>query len=85
MPDWSITRLPLSKILLKRNELACITETWLTLEVGRGRVSLTEMCPAGFRVWHQLRPQDRGHGVAVVIKESLLAFRDIARHGSVRP
>ncbi|XP_058042723.1 uncharacterized protein LOC131200215 isoform X3 [Ahaetulla prasina] len=45
-----------------------ITETWLGTEEG---VPLVELCPPGFRAFHQPRAQGRGGGVAVVINESL--------------
>ncbi|XP_058013007.1 uncharacterized protein LOC131185006 [Ahaetulla prasina] len=45
-----------------------ITETWLGTE---GGVPLVELCPPGFRAFHQLKAQGRGGGVAVVIRESL--------------
>ncbi|XP_058035523.1 uncharacterized protein LOC131196590 [Ahaetulla prasina] len=49
-------------------DLMGITETWLGPE---GGVPLVELCPPGFRAFHQPRAQGRGGGVAVVIKEDL--------------
>lgn len=63
----------------KQADLVCITKTWLTPEEG---FFLLEMCPAGFRIRHQLRPQGRGGNVAVVIQESCLAFGSYASQNS---
>ncbi|XP_070593886.1 uncharacterized protein [Erythrolamprus reginae] len=49
--------------------------TWLGPE---GGVPLSEICPAGFQIWHQPRPQGRGGGVAIIARESLCLRRLIA-------
>lgn len=36
-------------IIYEMADLACITETWLGPKV---EMALSDMCPAGFRVWH---------------------------------
>lgn len=46
-------------ILEEKADLACITETWMGQE---GGVPFTDICPASFQVWHQLRPQEWGRG-----------------------
>lgn len=62
-------------IKVERAVLACITETWMTPEMG---VPLLGMGPARFWVWHQPRPQGKAGGVAVIIRESPVAFRSFA-------
>ncbi|XP_058039240.1 uncharacterized protein LOC131198516 [Ahaetulla prasina] len=49
-------------------DLMGISETWLGMEEG---VPLVEMCPLGFRAFHQPRAQGRGGGVVVIINEGL--------------
>ena len=49
-------------------DLACITETWVGEQ---GGVSLSQLCPPGYLVQHQGRPEGRGGGVAVVYRNSI--------------
>ncbi|XP_058047319.1 uncharacterized protein LOC131202394 [Ahaetulla prasina] len=65
-----INKTPLISDLIQEGgaDLMGVTETWLGTE---GGVPLVEMCPPGFRAFHQPRVQGRGGGVAVIINESL--------------
>lgn len=50
----SLIRPPLSVDMDERGDLACMCP--------EGKMALSEVSPAGFQVWHQLRTQRRGNG-----------------------
>lgn len=66
----------INDLIAKEKANLCFIEIWLEQE---GGVLLSEICPATFQVWHQLRLQDRGGGIVVIIQET----REVSRGHSV--